>query len=75
MVITTCRIPNFHNLCLVLIHSSTWVRVSRYTLKHDSCSSITERAVDNIGVTCDPTNVSHTGKDVLLWVVVKGILE
>ena len=57
-------------------NSNTWIRVSGNTLKHDRCSSITERAIDNIGVSCDPTNVSHTRKDVIiLWVVVKGILD
>ena len=56
--------------------SNTWIRVSGNTLKHDRCSSITERAIDNIGVSCDPTNVSQTCEDVIiLWVVVKGILD
>ena len=56
-------------------HSNTWIRVGGYTLKHDRCSSITERAINNIGVSCDPANISHTCKDVLLWVVVKCILN
>ena len=57
-------------------HSNTWIGVSGNTLEHDCCSSITERAIDDIGVSRDPANVSHTGKDVIVfWVVVKGILD
>jgi hypothetical protein len=57
-------------------HSNTWIGVSGNTLKHDRCSSIAERAIDNIGVSCDPTNVSNTCKDVIFfWVIVKGILD
>ena len=43
-------------------------------LKEDRGASIAEWAVHHVGVSCDPTNVSHTRKHLRLRMVVKGIL-
>ena len=43
-------------------------------LKQYGGGSIAERSVDNVGVSGDPPNVSHTGKDVTRSVV-KHILQ
>ena len=69
------RVCILHILHVQGLKSNTWIRVCWDTLKHDSCSTITERTIDNAGVSRDPTNVSDTGKDVFVRVVVKGILQ
>ena len=55
--------------------SLTWIRVGWVALKEYSRSSIAKHTIDNIGVACDPAYVSHTGKNVRVWVVIKGILN
>ena len=52
----------------------TWVWIGGYALEHDRRSTVAERTIDHVRVTSDPTNVSNTGKDVFVWVVVKCIL-
>ena len=53
----------------------TWIWIGWVALEEYCCSSIAEQTIDNIRVTCNPTNVSDTGKDVLVRVVVKHILQ
>ncbi len=43
-------------------------------LEEDTGASITEGAIDNIGMSSDPANVCHTGEDVPR-AVVKHILQ
>ncbi len=54
----------------------TWVWVGGVALKEHSGATIAEWAIHHVGVACDPTNVCHTRKYIiLLRVVVKGVLH
>lgn len=48
----------------------TSIRVNWGALKKDCGSSIAEGSIHHIAVSCDPTDVSHTAKDIT-WLVVK----
>lgn len=48
----------------------TSIRVNWGALKKDRGSSIAEGSIHHIAVSCDPTDVSHTTKDIT-WMVVK----
>ena len=52
----------------------TWVGVCGMALKEYRSGSITERSIDNVRVSSDPPNVSHTGKDIPR-LVVKHVLQ
>jgi len=43
-------------------------------LEEGSCDTVGERAVDDVGMACDPTNVSHAGEAVV-EVNIKDIFE
>lgn len=48
----------------------TSIRINWGALKKDRGSSIAEGSIHHIAVSCDPTDVSHTAKDIT-WLVVK----
>lgn len=52
----------------------TSIRVNWGALKKDCGSSIAEGSIHHIAVSCDPTDVSHTAKDIT-WLVVKHELQ